>query len=848
MHVRLFRPTGADPNRVAFVSELPASGGEGVLVQVAKGPSREKLRDPKLFGPMTREVADQIFAREVDALRAQGFVRAGLGELLLRLESKSKKKRALAARRLGWLRERAAVEPLIGLAAKANEELPVVVDALGEIGDPLAIPVCRAAAERKLLSRRRSGVEALRKLADLEGLSDARTRALERIPANVQTVLASVDAGTADATTLALAISAVAMKDRGLAIDSVYELGMDVAAAAARHALLHSEKTDLEAPHIWRYTKSVFKRAMLRHDPTMFAPLAHAIERRTAHATGETAVVKSGLDGQTKSVRIFGKKTQRYMQRLSWRYLRMVGRYRPELYATAAAEVLVQYTDADEMAPRGLYGSYARCYLLGRILYGASKRFALDDRTLRFKLAKSSLAKAPPGAREEAFPELWDRTPLAYVRVLGGAKLLILHEWALAAVTARHARAIEEAPHAWIVAMLGAPYLPTVELGLSELRRRFDPANPDWDLVTTVLHDERPSVRDLGLEWLASTLRLWVLSPERVALLLSGGDGTARTAVASHVASALTNAPPHTRSAMAAAMFAVLRTAEEREGDHDAHATIARVLVTEISAVVAVEELVALLAAPSAAARATAAAALVVHRDVERVLGAPELAMLGSHPQVTLREAARALILRRIDAVRADPSALFDLLDNEWPDMRAFAVNLLDTEIDTSGLSLDALVAIADATYPDVQDLGKALIARRIATLPTQELLAKLLEHPHKNMRRYVLDLLRTHLKEGFVALASSEEFFRTIFLDVSPDRTLKRDAIALLKMRGLLDERQADIAVRLLVELVKSKTVFDFELALEALTQIKFAFVVGDDGVTESSPPIVVDEEGDAS
>ena len=833
MHVPLFKPSG--PDRVAFVSEFPASGSEGLLVQVAKGPSRDKLREPKLFGPMTREVADQIFARELEALRAEGFVRGGLADLLLRIESKSRRKRALAARRLGWLRERAGAPPLIALAAKANEELPVVIDALGEIGDPLAIPVARAAAERKLLSRRRSGVEALRKLGDKEGIADARTRAMDRIPPAVQTVLANIDTGAADASTLAGALSAVPTKDRGLAIDSVYELGLEVPAAGARAALLQSQ---LEAPHLWRYTKSVLKRAMLRHDPLTFGPLAHAIEAKAGHTSGETATVKSGFDGTTKQLRIFGTKTQRYMQRLSWRYLRMLGRYRPDLYPAAAAEVLVTYTDEDATKPTGLHGSYANCYLLGRIMYGGSKRFVLDERSLRLRLKSASVAKTPPSAREEAFPDLWDRTPLAYVRVLGG-HLVILHQWALEAVKSRHPKVIEQAPHAWIVGMLGAPYPPTVELGLAELRRRFVPSNPDWSLLIAVLHDLRPQVRELGVEWLELTAPLWALVPERIVQLLSGGDGTARAAVAQHVIEALPTAPEATRRALAAAIFVVLRAPEKSEGDHDAHATLARALAHEIAAVIPVEELVGLLTSSSPGARTAAASALAVHPDAERVIGPAELAVLSAHPQVSLREAARALILRRLAALLIDPSPLFNLLDSEWPDMRAFAAGLLKTEIDTSHLSLDALVGLADATHADVQDLAKELIGRRIAELPAQELLQKLLEHPHRNMRRYVLDLVVAHLKEGLVALASTEEFFRTVFLDVSPDRSVKRDAIAFLKKRGLADEHQAEIAVRLLVEVVKSKTVFDFELALEAITQIKFAFLTG-----EAPAVLLIDED----
>jgi hypothetical protein len=841
MHVSLFKPSG--PDRIALVATLPASGASGasgvaLYVQVARGPSREKLRAPTLFGPMTPAVAEEIFTRELAALRAEGYVRGGLADLLVRVESKSRRKRALAAHRLGWLRERAAVEPLLALAARANEELPVVLDALGEIGDPRAIPVARGAAERKLLSRRRAGVEALRKLGDKEGLADARKRALERVPSVVQAVLADVDAGKASPGALVAALEAVPVRERGLAIDSLYELGIEHCTHAARAALLAS---DLGAPHLWRYAKSVLKRAMLRHDAVTFGQVAHAIEAAARETKGTTETVKSGFDGEAKSLRIFGLRTQRYMKRLSWRYLRMLARYRPEHYPWAAAEALARYTDEDAAAPAGLYGSYADCYLLGRIVYGASPRFVLDSRSLRlrFKTAKDTKLAADANAREEAFPELWDRTPLAYVRVLSG-RLVVLHAWALRALESRHPRAIEEAPHSWVVALVGAPYPPTVALGLGELRRRFDPSNPDFTLVLAVLHDARAEVRDLGLEWLALTVNAWAFDPAQVVAFLSGGDGTARLAVATHVVAALAAGAPAASSAartsLARAILDVLRLPEKTEGDHDPFAAIAAALSSELAALLPPAELVALLTAASAAARAMAASVLSVHPEAARLIGPAELAVLGAHPQVSLREAARGLLLQRLSALRADPSPLFNLLDGAWPDMRAFAAGLLKSEIDVAHFSVDALIGLADSTHVDGQDLAKVLIGRRLAELPAQELLQKLLEHPHRNMRRYVLDLVRAHLKPGFVPLASTEEFFRTVFLDLSPDRSLKRDAIAFLRARGLSDARQAEIAVRLLSEVLRSKTRFDFDLALEALTQITFAFLSG-----ESPLPSVV-------
>lgn len=837
MHVRLFKPNG--PDRVAFVSDALASGGDGVMVQVCKGPSTAKLRDPKLLGPMSREVADQIFARELDALRQEGFVRSGLAELLVQLESKKRRKRALAAKRLGWLRERAAVPALLALAAKANEELPVVLDALGELGDPLAVPVARAAAERKLLSRRRSGVEALRKLGDPEGLAAARARALERIPASVHAELFGAEEGASNALAIAAALSALPVKERGLAIDSLYELGTPTAARASLHALLHSDKTELGAPHVWRYAKSVFKRSMLRRDPVVFGALAHAIESAPP-GSGTLAVVKSGLDGSSKQLLIFGARTRRYMVRLAWRYLRSLARYRPEHYVDAAANVLVHYTEANAQAPKGLAGAYARCHLLGRILFGGGSRMRFRN-DLFFTVKSAAQATPPKGSREEAFPELWDRSPSGYFTLLAGAKLVMIQRWAYEAVTARHAALTHEQPLPVILDLLSAPYPPTVELAVGELERRFDPADPDWQLVRALAHDERAHVRDLGLRWLAQTAPLWTLSPERVELLLPGGDATARAAIAGHITSALGDAEASQREAIARVILAVLRTPEASDGAHDPLAGIARLLAREIAAALSDTELFALLGSPSAGARVAAAAALAAHPDADAIVGAETLALLGSHSQASLREAARALLLRRRAALVRDPSPIFDLLGSEWPDMRAFAAKFVEDAIPVEGMGLEILIGIVDATYPEVQDLGKALIERRIAALPTQELLSKLLEHPHPNMRRFVLDRLVSHLKDGFVALAATEEFFRTVFLDIRPDRALKRDAVAFLERRGLQDPSQAEIALRLLGELVKSKTVFDFDAALGAIARIKLAMFDGD--LTESSAPLTVDE-----
>jgi hypothetical protein len=742
------------------------------------------------------------------------------------LEGKSRRKRALAARRLGWMQESAAVEALLAAGLKAGEELPTIVDALGEIGDARAIALCRTVAGKKLLSRRRSGVEALRKLGDTVGLSDTKNVALERLPGSVRADLAArdeTDGSRAAVEPLVDLVAAVPSKDRGLAIDTLYEIGSPACVRAARDAL--AREGDVGAPHVWRYAKSVYKRSLLRHDLTTFGWLAHRIEHKAGESQGVTATVKSGYDGESRTTRIFGRRTQAYVARSAWRYLRSLAHHRPGWYALAAAEALVHYTHDDEVEPRGAYGAYSRAYLLFRILWGKSKRYELAGRKLRFRLKSGASVIAPKDIREEAFPELWDARPQMYLRVLGAGQLPVVHEFALAAVRRAHMGVVRAASHGEILALVAAPYPPTVELGLQELRRRFDPENPDWELLTTIVRDARPAVREVGIEWLGLTTRVWATDAARIAALLAVDDATTRAAVTRHVLAALASAAPDARRSIAAAMLAVLRTPEPTEGAHDGHAQIARALAAEIAGLASLDELLALLGSGSPSAKAAAAHALAATSGAAEALGLTQLQAMAGHELAALRGAAQSLFLQVLEGLQRDPSPLYGLLESPWEDTRRFAAEQLRTSIDTRALTPEALVGLCDSNRVEVQDLGRELVIRRFQELDPQDLIKRLSQHPHRNMRSWAVELTAAHLKDGFVPLAGLEEFFRSVLLDVHPDRAAKHAVVAFLGERGLRDERQAEVVCRLLGEFVRSKTRDDSERALEALARIKLAF-----------------------
>src|SRR5262245_21301879 len=213
--------------RVAEVVARPVPGREDVLsVQVSRGPRRKQLVAQAPLGPFPQGEITERMDEAARELRAEGFFPSGLHALLTSLNDSHAAVRARVALRLGWRREREAVDALLELLPRTVDETCSVVDALGAIGDPRAVSAIRPIAERKLLSRRRSAVEALRMLGDWEGVAQACERVIEQLPPAIGQALApqsDTETDDARAERVAQAVRGVQPNFRGLALDALYE-------------------------------------------------------------------------------------------------------------------------------------------------------------------------------------------------------------------------------------------------------------------------------------------------------------------------------------------------------------------------------------------------------------------------------------------------------------------------------------------------------------------------------------------------------------------------------------------------------------------------------------------------
>lgn len=825
--LRMFRPTG--PERLIAVAAEEVFGSPGRLtLKVQRFQKRGVLTGTEAYGPFPQEELEARLDDLVDDLASEGFTRAGVRAMLDRLQSPSARRRAMSAARLGWIGDRAAVDPLLDRATLEGTELTSLVEALGRIGDATAATLARTEAARKLLSRRRAGAEALRAMGDATGLAEVAQRAVERLPQAMRDGWKAADEGATDEdaiTDLEAVWAHLDLKEQFLALDSLYEVGAPLAVAFVRRVL--ATHADVHRPHRWRYTKSILRRAMLRDDAETFAVIARRVEMLSRKPAMTVAVVKSGLDGQSRQTRVFSLQTQRHVRVNAWRYLERLARYRPARYTEVAAAFLATLRPEDRELPRRDGDEWSRVYLYNRILRRFDGRLLHNRKTLRTSLhyakAKTSL---PADARTESFPAMWDAYPRPLLTLLGRAKVFEVQQFALRSVTKRHPTLLHAATPQELSDLLGATLPEIVELALTELARRFDPAKPDWALLDVLMRDERPTLREHAVSLLARCADRWTHDVERVMHFVGAADAAVRSTAVSLVLAALPAADAWFRRELAERVLATLQSAEPSEGAHDGYARLAREgLSAELNAILGLDEVLAMIDKGSVSAKVAGGGLLGSRPEAVEALGTDRLLAMAMSDIASVRQSAQALLRGALDRLRQDPSVLFALTDCEWRDTRDFAFEMLRGPVDVASLGLDGIVGLCDSNREDVQGFGREMALKHFEALDSGELLHRLAEHPSALIRRFAVDLAVAHLKEGFVALSRLESFFRRALLDVRPDRREKRLVVDFLRERGLRDERQAEVASRVLGEFVRTRAKADFESALDALVRMKLKF-----------------------
>jgi len=837
------------------VLSVEPTGEDAWLIRVARGASNAlgTLSTGEVFGPFATPDLAARFTEVEQRLRAEGYDDGYASELIARLAIPGAA-RARAAISLGWRGQHAAIPSLLTAAESSKDEIGSVLEGLTRLvsgtnpHDPRLLELARKYAERKLLSRRRSGVELLFALGDDEGVAKARSAALARLPAEFGAALDQVDRQSTQrsvAEPLMAQMAELPIERRGVVLDALYEMNEPLTVALCRaqlQAMCDAKRpARVELPHVLRYTKSVFKRAMLRCDAPTFGEVVHAFDVARQRTKGKTAKLKSGLDGVERQVRVFSPPTQRWMVRAALRHLRKLARYRPEQYAAHASELIIRYTEADLAA-------FSKSVVVHVLLRGASERHTIS-RGLEVRWKNATMAKAAPAPREELHPELWDRTPSAYVRCLSGLSEQVV-SFGLQGVK-RYPEVLEAIEARALAALMTSAHPEVVALARTEIRRRFVPSEPDVPLMIALLDGGGASTA-LGLELARRSPSAWFVSPKTALRVLLRHDAEARSGLASVLTDALRFEHQSMKAALAAAFLEHVRSVVEPRATAGVSAEdpeivrmhalldlLSDALSKQLEGLVGGSEALAWTALDGVEGpdvppyRLLGAVRLALRADAAASLPEPRLVRLASEPRIRVRHAAHEMISHR------PPSLPLLLLLTESPhlDTRALACGRID-DLEPDAIGLEGLTALIDATFADVQDYGRTLLLAHPNAFDAGELLFRLAESPHPAMRRFALELAEAHLRHGLVPLMRIEPFARAVLLDVRPERAVKRRLLELLVTRGLESEDQAALVATLLSSLVRTHVLSDFDRVLSALARVVAAYpAIPSALVSEASP-----------
>jgi hypothetical protein len=464
----------------------------------------------------------------------------------------------------------------------------------------------------------------------------------------------------------------------------------------ARDAVLAFLRTAPLGPESFRHVRYVLKAAELRDDAEVIGLLTYRFETSPPpDMTDSYSLFPFSLrshDEYPLVPRSYTAATRAYLRRRAWRGLDRLGRLGSPEYVTRAEQVLRHFRDDDARpvipgaSRKHGWGStgkatidrFGRYYVLGRILYRNSPRYAMARSGFLVCMGGYKPGDPVLPLREEAYPELWDRAPEVLLRLLRESRCAPVHEFAARALGANRefCRGLDLDT---VAELAGIPYEATARLALALIVERFDPSRPDPRLVLLLADSPLADARAQARQWAE---RHWGTLRRDVELIV-------RLATSPHA---------DTRA------FArdLLRQTSFPEAE-------AKPLVARF-----VAWLLALGEDQGARAADVAETLLAAFRPVLRRVGEPVIRDLLAHPLPELRRFAGDLVLGHDEfGRRPPPDILRALIASPYPKVRAVGVQIFD-QLDEATLKqgLDVLVGLLRHPLADLRENIRATVRR----------------------------------------------------------------------------------------------------------------------------------------
>jgi len=505
--------------------------------------------------------------------------------------STSKWRLSRAVWRAGELRLKQAEPLLLGLIGTGSSKgrLPdqpmldyCIAAALAGCGSADSVPALRKMLSDKSVVAmvRRMAAEALLQILDESSRDELIRSAIDRLP---EPLAEPAKNGPADV--FGVKLNGYLQGDGDTQIlDALYRINNE----HIRPALIQVLRTAPLEPNYFQRLRHIFKAAEVRRDGEVFGLLAHRFEttrstfRNKSYSYYGTAAANKTIGPNAE--RAFSHETRFYLRRRIWRTLQRLGELGDADYVPMAVGALLPFTDDDARPPRSdirydwseysrtgnlsrttiHFDCYASYWAFNQILYANSPRYQADDGRRFFEcIPPYEPGGEEPAAREEAFPKLWEAAPQGLLHLLDESRCEAVHRFAAKAL--RVCKDFCSRLDVDVLLMLlGAPYEVTVELGFELAVSRYDPSDPDRELVLALAGCGLERARAKAHEWIRAGRQLFFADTDFiVALVASRFADTRAFARESLRAIALEESAAH---AIIGRLMATLQSLGEEDG------------------------------------------------------------------------------------------------------------------------------------------------------------------------------------------------------------------------------------------------------------------------------------------
>jgi hypothetical protein len=427
--------------------------------------------------------------------------------------------------------------------------------ALGNCGDEQAVSLLTQAYREASNPEhiRRISLEAIFKLSAAQKVQFTQ-EIIDRFPPELRTAIIDRQPTTVILDWLRQYLQ-TATPSQFAAISQLYQIDQE----SARQTILALLAEVPLAPNYFKQIRQIFKIAEYRRDREVLALLTYRFDQEqpvysnnsyrlyfqeTRADRAQSIEIKSWQQnprtGKYESFRTpqlqreissidariaYGSDTRDYFRRRVWRSLQTLGNSaRPE-YVDLATAILLQYGDQDARATREsvrykydrqtwqryessrtVWDAYASYWTFNQILYGNSPRYELQPGTTNWRCKVGFRpGDALPQVREEAFPQLWQQQPAALMRLLCESNCQPVHEFAVKAI-ASCPEFCQELSLAVLQQLLARPYVVTAQFGFELARTRYQPENPQTDLLLAIANCAYAPARQAAYGWLGAQL------------------------------------------------------------------------------------------------------------------------------------------------------------------------------------------------------------------------------------------------------------------------------------------------------------------------------------------------------